>query len=170
MRWLLLPLLASCGGGPWYVDNRFTETEEVELEAAAELWRERGASIDFVYGTKATGFSSDRREIVLIGERAMASLDESLGRSESAASAQVRPLFPSKIFVVREAMHSSEHLRFTFAHELGHALGLRHVADDSALMHHEWTDGLTRMCVTESDAAEYCRATGCVGYTKGCDR
>ena len=165
---VLALLLAGCGGHTWLVDERFSEADEVDIEAAAELWRGAGMAVDLAYGQHVTGHGQFTWEIVIVSERAMANIDADSGGTPAVARCQSDGV-SGRIWVARDLVLSQQQMRFTIAHELGHSFGMKHLQDTGALLHHNWQDGVTKMCVTKADSDELCRATGCVGKVKGCD-
>ena len=63
--------------GPQYVDSHFSQAECLEIEAAAQSWRDAGATIDLVYGVHVNGLDSGRRELVRTTRRGAAGISES---------------------------------------------------------------------------------------------
>lgn len=171
LKIVLLSLIAFTGLGcyseAWYVDERFTEYELVEIRKAAKVWEDVGHPFDLIEGQRVDGKSDTRKEIVKSTSHHAAEFESILDDKTASASGR-RHL----IVIVPERMHNliSDPYWVVVAHEMGHSLmGPDHVQDPRALMA-GGSDGAAAGCLTKADIRHMCSTLGCPGETpKGCD-
>jgi len=154
---ILSSLQQGCiGSKAYHVDTRFNAEEEAEIRAAAGMWSEAtgGAlNFDLIFGQRVDLVEAKRNVIVKVGARA------AFNRFPEMAS-NTRPAFfyrgsalESSLVVVIADQIDPGLLRATVAHEIGHSFGLQHVPEQSALMHENLYNDVTK-CVTEVDLRE----------------
>lgn len=159
-------LVSGCfGGNTYYVDSRFTPAEEESIRQAANMWSEatHGAvHVDLVFGAHVDLLEVEKNAIVKAGTRAIQNKFPSWGQH----FAYHKPwnTLESDLIVVyaEELVGNDSKLKVAMAHEIGHAFGAEHVAQESAVMYGS-TNESGEKCITKADLA----AVGVAG--KGCD-
>lgn len=140
--------------GAYYVDARFNAEERAAIQQAADTWT---TPVDLVFGADVNAFEAgSRRIIVKVNAQIMEIADPGAsGRRVPGYTDGIRYnhilLNPDNVGVAP--------LWYVAAHEMGHSMGLDHVADHSALMYETNTDE-TRWCLTQADADEFARVNG----------
>lgn len=144
-------------GGAFLVDSRFTASERLEIQRAADTWEAYGAHIDLVWDQHTNG--TETKSIVRPrGTREAVAIMPPLKDTDAAIT---KTTFDHTTIVVMPDRIQSNPLWYVVAHEMGHALGMEHVADPRAIMH--WTDtSVSARCVTQADLEEMCRTGECV--------
>ena len=179
-----LPFVAGCGVNSFfYVDERFSESERAEIQAAADYWdRATGGAchVDFVFGARVNfGKASHEGSRVLI----RATEEQALHSGHPAISEHgrfgVRWLDYDDLGVARQSegiaivpsrIPERYPLRLAVAHELGHHFDANHTSDPTSLMAIDtpWTAErfVDQGCLSPSDVAELCNAADCSRVTE----
>lgn len=131
--------LAGCAapvGGPFYVSSKFQESEEAQITEAAEAWEVAtyGAiHFDLVFGADvepSVGSAWGRRIITPITAQEWLTTDLTIGHEVNAGYCGKGTNYQAIVVLV----DSGVPVRDVVDHELGHSLGLKHVAEPTALM------------------------------------
>ena len=144
------------GSKAYYVDARFTDEEEADISAAAGMWSEAtgGAlNFDLIFGQRVDLVEVRRNVIVKVGARAAFNRFPEMASSTRPAFFRRGSALESSLVVVIADQVDPALLRATVAHEMGHSFGLQHVPEESALMHENLYNDVTK-CVTEVDLRE----------------
>lgn len=140
--------LQGCTGNVWYVDERFTDEEQVKVQAGADLWStatDEQVVIDLVFGQRVDLTDENKRVLVKTSRRAGENFTRE--RNDNCDSYY----YTNKVnreFIVIYTDLPPEALHLTVAHELGHSLGLKHIENGDALMN-PGTD--EESCITRLD-------------------
>lgn len=166
-RLLCVVALSGCAGNVWRADSRFTPEERGDIDRAAEMWRDVGQEIWIAHGCFVNGFERGGRNIVRADNRSARVFSAPLENPRTTAEYINAPLKELIVIVPERAI--SEPLWYVVAHEFGHSLGLKHVADETAIMYPS-NSALGKLCITKADIEEMCRTAGCPGEVpRGCD-
>jgi hypothetical protein len=149
-----------CVGGPIYVDERFTEEEEKEIQAAADVWAAatngRGA-VDLVFGQRVDLNDTGRRVMVRAGGRAAENAFE-LFREGDPGGRHER--WDAEVIVIVPERMVGIDMKYVVIHELGHHFGVHHVADETAIMYFQ-PNPKSAHCLTREDLRAFCGANAC---------
>ena len=168
IRWALaLALVTGCSGEVWRADERFTAEERGDIDRAAEAWGAVGQPILVAHGHRITGQEGAGRWIHRMGLHAAVTFYDGFRKPKTVAVHSSPTLGVERIIIVPERVDYTP-LWQVVAHEMGHSLGMEHVADPGALM---YAKGSTESlgCITKADIEEMCRTAGCEEVPKGCD-
>jgi hypothetical protein len=150
-------LLPGCmGAGPYYVDERFTADEQERIREAAAMWQDAtggSAQFDLVFDQRVDIGEGERNAIVKVSAQAAFNrFPEMVSDTRVALFHEGSSFHPAIIVVIGERVEN-DMLRPTMAHEMGHSLGLRHVAEKEALMFADLHNDPNK-CITEVDLRE----------------
>lgn len=151
---------ACAPGGAFLVDSRFTASERLEIQRAADTWEAYGAHIDLVWDQHTNG--TEARSIVrAAGDREAFAIDPELINHPNSPGLTKTAIGHETIVILPERVGQTNPLWYVVAHEFGHALGMAHIDDPRAIMH--WTNtAVSARCVTQADLEEMCRTGECV--------
>lgn len=148
------------GGAP---ESVFTELqqEQADLDAAAAALSARADELNGL-ATQINDLGAEGNELIAAYNRQVVAFNREFGYSREFTQGEYRG---DRINIYK--FSTDPELATVLAHELGHALGIEHVADENALMYYLLTDtsGMPRLSAADVQAfTQACATEGTVGH------
>jgi hypothetical protein len=124
-------------------------------------------NFDLIFGQRVDLIEAKRNVIVKVGARAAFNRFPEMASNTRPAFFRRGSALESSLMVIIADHVDPALLRATVAPEMGHSFGLQHVPEESALMHENLYNDVTK-CVTEVDLREARRYVA-VGAERPCD-
>lgn len=152
----------------WHGDVDFTGPERLEVEKASELWEAQSGGqvvmkvtwdLDFDNISSLAERVEDNLIVRLTDEDSYAELDKAHGTVLAYTHGDYRTGDPVHIFALANRMTPDQWFRKVMLHEMGHALGSRHLCGPDSIMYYASKQSGT-VCLKDEDLNEYCNFAG----------
>lgn len=144
------------GGAPANEFERLQREQEA-LDAEAEALQARATELNEL-ANRINTLGAEGNRLIDAYNRQVAAFNRDFGYSREFTQGEYRG---DRINIYK--FSSDAELNTVLAHELGHALGIDHVADDQALMYYLLTDVSENPRLTDADKAAFARACASEG-------
>lgn len=154
----------------FHASSTFTADERASISDATDMWRNQTsglAQVDVIYDDA----KSDTEPLLLraqTNDPDILMLDIAVGCDgpcilgyTTKAIQNTKDTEQLTIVIVTDRSKASDSgLKMVIVHEMGHALGLRHIPDSYAVMY-PYSNPDQKGCLTQPDLAEFCRVNRC---------